>query len=151
MRESDFEFMKIAYNEAKKSATLNEVPVGAVVIKNNIVVSTAHNLRETKNNALAHAELIAIDLACKAIASWRLLNCSIYVTMEPCLMCMGAILNARLSRLIFGCFDTKNGCCGSVLNFSDFSFTHKKIEVVSGIMQQESATLLSDFFKNKRK
>lgn len=146
----DEEFMKLALDQAMCAAKLDEVPVGAVIVKEQKVISLGYNQRESSNNALAHAEIIAINSACQALKTWRLLNCTIYITMEPCPMCMGAILNARISRLVFGCYDLKNGCCGSVVDFEKLGFTHKKIAVLGGVMQQEASTLLSEFFKQKR-
>ena len=146
----DEEFMKLALDQAICAAKLDEVPVGAVIVKEQKVVSLGYNQRESSNNALAHAEIIAINSACQALKTWRLLDCVIYITMEPCPMCMGAILNARISRLVFGCYDLKNGCCGSVADFENLGFTHKKIAVLGGVMQQEAATLLGEFFKQKR-
>ena len=150
MQTFDEEFMKLALDQAVCAAKLDEVPVGAVIVKEQKVISLGYNQRESSNNALAHAEIIAINSACQALKTWRLLDCTIYITMEPCPMCMGAILNARISRLVFGCYDLKNGCCGSVADFENFGFTHKKITVLGGVMQQEAATLLSEFFKQKR-
>lgn len=146
----DEEFMKLALNQAMRAAELDEVPVGAVIVKEQKVIGLGYNQRESSNNPLAHAEIIAINSACQVLKTWRLLNCAIYITMEPCPMCMGAILNARISRLVFGCYDPKNGCCGSVADFKHLAFTHKKITVLGGVMQQEAAMLLSEFFKQKR-
>ena len=136
MQTFDEEFMKLALDQAVCAAKLDEVPVGAVIVKEQKVISLGYNQRESSNNALAHAEIIAINSACQAL--------------NPCPMCMGAILNARISRLVFGCYDLKNGCCGSVVDFEKLGFTHKKIAVLGGVMQQEAATLLSEFFKQKR-
>ena len=111
---TDFELMGLALEEAAKAAALGEVPVGAVVARHGEVVATAHNTRETEKNALHHAELLAIDAACKALGGWRLWECELFVTLEPCPMCAGGIINSRLRRVVYGAADTKAGCCGSV-------------------------------------
>ncbi|MEG0895111.1 MAG: nucleoside deaminase, partial [Oscillospiraceae bacterium] len=107
-----FFFMQQALAQAKKAEQIGEIPVGCVITKDEEIISYGYNLRETKNNALYHAEIIAIDNACKTINSWRLEGCTIYVTLEPCPMCMGAIINARISTVVFGSWDKKGGCCG---------------------------------------
>ena len=111
---TDFELMGAALDEARKAAALGEVPVGAVVARNGQIVAAAHNTRETEKNALHHAELLAIDAACKALGGWRLWECELFVTLEPCPMCAGAILNSRIRRVVYGAADAKAGCCGSV-------------------------------------
>ena len=111
---TDFELMGLALEEAAKAAALGEVPVGAVVARHGEVIATAHNTRETEKNALHHAELLAIDAACKALGGWRLWECELFVTLEPCPMCAGGIINSRLRRVVYGAADTKAGCCGSV-------------------------------------
>ena len=147
---TDTEFMNIAIEQAKIAAGELEVPVGAVVVRNGEVVSVGRNRREYGKNALAHAEIEAIDLACKKLGGWRLWECEMFVTLEPCPMCTGAIINSRIRRLIYGAPDLKAGSCGSVVNLFDLSYNHKP-EVVSGFMQEECAALLSEFFAELRK
>ena len=145
----DKKFMQLAISEAKKAATENEVPVGAVIVKDGVVLAAAHNMREQKQNALSHAEIEAINLACKNLGSWRLDGCEIYVTLEPCPMCTGAIINARIKTVIFGAFDKNAGCMDSVINLCDYPLGHK-VEVYAGICEDECQKLLQDFFENLR-
>lgn len=147
---TDTDFMNIAIEQAKIAASELEVPVGAVIVRNGEVVSVGRNRRETGKNALAHAELEAIDLACKKLGGWRLWECEMFVTLEPCPMCAGAIINSRIRRLVYGASDQKAGSCGSVVNLFDLPYNHKP-EVVSGFMAQECSALLSDFFSELRK
>lgn len=147
---TDTDFMNIAIEQAKIAASELEVPVGAVIVRNGEVVSVGRNRRETDKNALAHAELEAIDLACKKLGGWRLWECEMFVTLEPCPMCTGAIINSRLRRLVFGASDEKSGSCGSVINLFDLPYNHKP-EVVSGFMAEECSALLSDFFSQLRR
>ncbi len=147
---NDVFFMSLAIDEAKKAASIGEVPVGAVVVCEGNVVSSAFNTRETGKNALHHAECKAIDLACKKLGGWRLHKCDIYVTLEPCPMCAGAIVNARIKRVIFGAKDMKAGAFGSVFNMNDLPFNHKP-EIISGVCENECSSLLSDFFSELRK
>ena len=119
---TDFELMGAALDEARKAAALGEVPVGAVVARNGQIVAAAHNTRETEKNALHHAELLAIDAACKALGGWRLWECELFVTLEPCPMCAGAILNSRIRRVVYGAADAKAGCCGSVTDLFALPF-----------------------------
>lgn len=147
---TDTEFMNIAIEQAKLAAAELEVPVGAVIVRNGEVVSVGRNRRETGKNALAHAEIEAIDLACKKLGGWRLWECEMYVTLEPCPMCTGAIINSRICRLIYGASDYKAGSCGSVVNLFDLPYNHKP-EVVSGFMAEECSALLSDFFAELRR
>lgn len=142
-------FMKYALDEAIKARDLGEVPVGAVIVKNDVVISSGHNKRETKNNALCHAEIEAIDRACEKLESWRLTDCDLYVTLEPCPMCTGAIINSRIKRVIFGTKDPKAGSCCSVINLFELSYNHRP-QTVCGILESECSKLLSDFFKNLR-
>ena len=148
MKDENF-FMQAALELAREAAKHGEVPVGAIVVKDGEIISRGQNRREKGGNALYHAEIEAIDKACKKIGSWRLWQCELYVTLEPCPMCSGAIINSRLKRVIYGASDPKGGCFGSVINFNNLSFNHKP-EVVSGILADESAKLLSDFFKELR-
>ncbi|MBQ2266019.1 MAG: nucleoside deaminase [Clostridia bacterium] len=143
------EFMKLAITEAQKAAEKGEVPVGAVIVKNGEVISTGHNLREEKQNALSHAEIEAINLACQKLGSWRLDDCELYVTLEPCPMCTGAIINARFKTVIFGAYDSKMGCMDSVINLCDYPFNHHP-EIYGGIMEDECLAVLQNFFKKLR-
>lgn len=142
--------MQNAIDEAKKARSIGEVPVGAVIVFENKIIGSGYNKRETSKNALSHAEIEAINEACKTLGSWRLLNCDLYVTLEPCPMCIGAIINSRIKKVVFGCADPKSGSCGSLINLTDLPYNHRP-EIVSGIMKDECSTLLSDFFKNLRK
>lgn len=147
---TDRDFMLIALEQAKLSGDELEVPVGAVIVCNGEVVSVGRNRRENGKNALAHAEIEAIDAACKKLGGWRLWECEMYVTLEPCPMCTGAIINSRIRRLVYGASDNKAGSCGSVINLFDLPYNHKP-ETVSGFMQEECSALLSEFFANLRK
>ena len=147
---TDRDFMNLAIEQAKISATELEVPVGAVIIRNGEIVSVGRNRREIGKNALAHAEIEAIELACKKLGGWRLWECEMFVTLEPCPMCTGAIINSRIRRLVFGASDYKAGSCGSVINLFDLPYNHKP-EVVAGFMQEECSALLTEFFADLRK
>lgn len=142
-------YMRLAIKEAEKAEKENEVPVGAVIVKDGSVIATGRNRRESENNALCHAEIEAINSACKALESWRLSDCDLYVTLEPCPMCAGAIINARLRRVYYGAFDDKAGSFGSVADFNHLKYNHKP-ETYAGIMEDECQLLLTDFFKNIR-
>lgn len=142
--------MKEALKEAKKAYDKLEVPVGAVIVKDGKIISRAHNLKETKYDTTKHAEILAIQKASKKLNSWRLIDCEMYVTLEPCSMCAGAIINSRIKKVYIGALDEKTGAVGSVLNlFEDFTFNHK-VEAEKGIMQKECETMLKDFFKMLR-
>lgn len=147
---TDTEFMNIAIEQAKIAAEELEVPVGAVIVRNGEIVSVGRNRREIGKNALAHAEIEAIDLACKKLGGWRLWECEMYVTLEPCPMCTGAIINSRIRRLVYGASDYKAGSCGSVVNLFDLPYNHKP-EMVSGFMAEECSALLSEFFAKLRR
>ena len=142
-------FMKLALKEAKKAYNKLEVPVGAVIVKDGQVIARAHNLKETKLNTIKHAEIIAIEKASKKLSSWRLENCDLYVTLEPCAMCAGAIINSRIRKVYIGTDDEKTGACGSVLNLFEYKFNHK-VEVEKGILKQECKEILQGFFKELR-
>lgn len=145
------EFMKIALLEAKKAFDKEEVPVGAVIVQNGKVIAKAHNLKETKNDTTNHAEILAIQKASKKLKKWRLTDCEMYVTLEPCSMCAGALINCRLKKLYIGTMDTKTGACGSVLNLlEDYKFNHI-VEIETGILQEDCEKILKDFFKFLRK
>ena len=142
-------FMDQAIALAKEAAQEGEVPVGAVVVLGDKIVGTGRNRREKNKNALAHAEIEAINEACRTLGGWRLWQCDMYVTLEPCPMCTGAIINSRIKRLIYGASDCKAGSCGSVVNLFELPYNHKP-EIVSGIKKDECAELLSEFFKALR-
>ena len=145
----DLKYMSIALDEAKKAFDEGEVPVGAVLVKDGEIISTARNNRETTGDATGHAETLAIREACKKLGTWRLDDCELYVTLEPCPMCMGAIINSRIKRVIFGAKDSKAGACGSLIDLTSYPFNHKPL-VDNGIMAEECASILSDFFIKKR-
>lgn len=141
--------MNLAMKEALKAFQLKEVPVGAVITKEGKLLSQSHNLRETNNNPLGHAELLAIKTASEKLNSWRLESCSLYVSLEPCLMCIGAILQSRISHLIYACFDPKGGF-SSYYNLDKQNFWKHQIKISSGICSDESSKLLKKFFKDLR-
>ena len=144
-------FMKQALKEAKKAYEKLEVPVGAVIVKDGKIIARAHNLKETKTDTTKHAEILAIQKASKKLESWRLLDCEMYITLEPCSMCAGAIINSRIKKVYIGALDEKTGAAGSVLNlFEDYKFNHT-VEVENGVMQEECEIILKDFFKMLRK
>ena len=143
-------FMKEALKEAKKAYGKLEVPVGAIIVRDRKIIARAHNLKETKKDTTKHAEILAIQKASRKLESWRLLDCEMYVTLEPCSMCAGAIINARIKKLYIGALDEKTGAVGSVFNlFEDYKFNHN-VEVEQGIMQDECEKILKDFFKKLR-
>ena len=149
MKEQE-KFMKEALKEAKKAFEKGEIPVGAVIVKDNKIIARAHNLKESKTNAVSHAEILAIQKASKKLNSWRLLDCKMYVTLEPCSMCAGALINARIKKLYIGTEDEKTGACGSKLNLlEDYEFNHK-VEVEKYILKESSEKILKDFFKELR-
>lgn len=144
-------FMKEALKEAQKAYDKLEVPVGAVIVKDGKIIARAHNLKETKYDTTNHAEIIAIQKASRKLKSWRLLDCEMYVTLEPCSMCAGALINARIKKVYIGANDEKTGAAGSVLDlFEDYIFNHK-VEVEKGVLKEECESILKNFFKNLRK
>lgn len=145
-----FDYMKYALSLAKKSAEEGEVPVGAIVVCDDKIVGEGRNRREIVKNALHHAEIEAINEACKNLGGWRLWKCDLYVTLEPCPMCAGAIINSRIKNVYFGATDTKNGAVVSAAQLFDMNFTHKP-QYEGGIMGEECAEILSEFFRNLRK
>ena len=146
---NDIDFMKEALRLADEAAAEGEVPVGAVVTIDGRIVGRGRNRREKDKNALAHAELEAINEACRTLGGWRLWQCDMYVTLEPCPMCTGAIINSRIKRLVYGASDYKAGSCGSVVNLFELPYNHKP-EMVAGFMQEECAAKLTEFFKKLR-
>ena len=143
--------MKEALKEAKKAYKKLEIPVGAVIVKDGEIIARAHNVKEEKNDATKHAEILAIQKASKKLETWRLNDCEMYVTLEPCSMCAGAMIQARLKKVYIGTMDEKTGACGSVLNLpKDYKFNHI-VEIEYGILQPECEKILKDFFKKLRK
>ena len=146
----DEKFMNEALKEAKKAYIKLEIPVGAIIVKDGKIIARAHNLKETKNDTTKHAEILAIQKASKKLKSWRLLDCDMYVTLEPCSMCAGALINSRIRKLYYGTNDNKTGACGSVFNLlQDYTFNHQ-VEIQSGILKNECENILKDFFKKLR-
>ena len=144
-------FMKEALKEAQKAYKKLEVPVGAIIVKDGRIVARAHNLKETKNDTIKHAEILAIEKASKKLGNWRLIDCEMYVTLEPCPMCAGAIVNSRIKKVNIGAMDEKTGACGSKLNLlQDFNFD-TKVDMESGILENECRELLQKFFVALRK
>ena len=145
----DLDFMREALSLARKAAEMGEVPVGCVIVRGQEIVGRGYNRRETDKSALAHAEIQAIDQACRTLGGWRLWECTLYVTLEPCAMCAGAILNARIPRVVYGASDRKFGACGSVCSLFSMDFNHHP-QVEAGLLEEESKALLQDFFRNLR-
>ena len=144
-------FMKQAIKEANKAYQKLEVPVGAIIVKDGEIIARAHNQKETKTDTTKHAEIIAIQKASKKLKSWRLIDCEMYITLEPCTMCAGAIINSRIKKIYIGTMDEKTGAAGSVLNiFEDYKFNHK-VEVEKDILKTECENILKQFFKELRK
>lgn len=148
--EGDEVFMREALHLAREAAAEGEVPVGAVVVKNGEIVARGRNRRETAKNALSHAELEAIGGACRALGGWRLWECELFVTLEPCPMCAGAAINSRLRRVVFGARDPKAGSCGSVTDLFALPYNHRP-QLVGGVLEEECSALLTEFFKKLRK
>lgn len=150
MCNQDEKFMEEAILEAEKAKSIGEVPIGAIIVCNDEIISTGYNERETTHSALAHAELIAIGRANKIKSSWRLEDCTLYVTLEPCPMCAGAIVQSRLKRVVYGASDYKSGCAGTLMNLlNDERFNHQ-VDLTTGVKQKETSALLTTFFKQLR-
>lgn len=146
----DSYFMLCALKQAKKAYSLGEVPVGAVVVKDGKIIARGYNLREKSNDPTAHAELIAMKKAAKKLNSWRLSGCTLFVTLEPCPMCSGVIINSRIDKVVFGAYDEKAGCCTTLYHLcNDERFNHRA-EVLGGVEQEKCASILTEFFKEKR-
>lgn len=143
-------FMREAMKLARKAESLDEVPIGCVIVKDDKIIARGYNLRENKQQSIAHAEIMTIQKACKKIGSWRLEGCTLYVTLEPCAMCTGAILQSRIDRVVYGASDPKGGCIESCIKLYEYKgFNHYPI-VTSGVLEKECADLLKNFFKKKR-
>lgn len=145
---TDEYYMQLAIEEAKKAAERGEIPIGAVLVANGEVISAAHNMRETWHDATAHAEMITIIEACAVLERWRLNDATLYVTLEPCPMCAGAIVNSRLKRLVYGCPDFKAGAAESIFNIVSNTNLNHAVEVTSGVCEEECAAVLKDFLKS---
>ena len=149
MKDDDY-WMKKALNLARKAEALGEVPIGSIIVKDDTVIGKGFNQRESRNDPSAHAEMIAIRQASRKLNAWRLVGTTLYVTLEPCPMCMGAILLARIDRVVFGCFDPKAGAAGSLYNLAEDPRFNHRVELTSGIMKQECSGILSNFFRTLR-
>ena len=149
MNDIDVVYMKKALELARQAAERGDVPVGAVVVRNGEIISEGFNRRVLCGSATAHAEVLAIEEACKKLGSWRLGGCTLYVTLEPCPMCAGAIINSRIDRVVFGAKDAKAGCFGTLINFNSYPFNHKP-KLTYGVCAEECAELLSEFFQKRR-
>ena len=143
--------MKEAIKEALKAELIDEVPIGCVIVKDGKIIARAHNMRESKQNPLGHAETLAINKASKKLNSWRLEGCELYVTLEPCIMCGGAIIQSRINKIFYGAYDPKGGAFGSSINIMDAKNINHHPEVVGGVMEKECSSLLTEYFKKKRK
>ena len=143
-------YMKEAVKEAKKAAAIDEVPIGCVIVYNNKIIARGHNVRETKKNPIGHAEIIAIQKASKKLNSWRLEDCELYVTIEPCIMCSGAIIQSRIKRVYFGAKDFKGGAFGSSIDVLGAKDINHHPEIYPGIMEEECSLLIKNYFKSKR-
>jgi len=143
-------FMRAALDEAARATATGEVPIAAIVVKNGSILAQSHNYRETWQDPTAHAEMIVIREAAKVLRSWRLTDTTLYVTLEPCAMCLGAVILARIPRVVFGARDPKAGACGSVLDFTKEPRLNHRIEMISGLLKEESQTLLQQFFRQLR-
>lgn len=143
-------WMREAIAEAKKAERLGEVPIGAVVVKEGVIIGRGHNLRETQHNPISHAEIIAIQQASQVLDAWRLLDCTLYVTLEPCPMCAGAIVQSRIKRVVFGTHDPKAGCAGTLMNLLQEPRFNHETELTGNVLQEECADLLTQFFRTLR-
>ena len=150
MDKTQIRFMKAAIAQAKKAEALGEVPIGCVIEYQGKIIGRGYNRRKTDKNTLSHAELNAIRKASKKMGDWRLEDCTLYVTLEPCQMCSGAIVQARIKRVVIGCMNPKAGCAGSILNVLQMPQFNHQVEIVRGVMEEECSTMLSEFFKQLR-
>lgn len=147
----DEKYMKEAIKQAKKAYEMNEVPIGCVIVYENKIISRGYNRRTIDKNPLAHAEMIAIKKASKKIGDWRLEDCTMYVTLEPCQMCSGAIVQSRMKKVVVGCMNAKAGCAGSILNLLQMEEFNHQVELETGILEEECSLLMKNFFKELRK
>ena len=148
--EKYIKYMKEALKEAKKAELIDEVPIGCVIVKDDKIIARGHNQRETNRNPTGHAEIIAINKASKKLKSWRLEGCDIYVTLEPCIMCSGAIIQSRISKVYYGASDPKGGALGSSINVLEANNINHHPEVISGVLKEECSKIITNYFKLKR-
>lgn len=146
----DEKFMKEALKQAKKAEDIGEVPIGCVIVYEDKIISRAYNKRNNNKSTLAHAELIAIDKASKKMGDWRLEECTMYVTLEPCQMCAGAIVQSRMEKVVIGAMNKKAGCAGSILNLLQVEEFNHQVEIITGVLEEECSTVLQSFFKKLR-
>lgn len=151
MKDKAEKYMRFALKEAQKAALIDEVPVGCIIVLNDKIIAKAHNKKETTNDPCGHAEIIAIRKACKKINNWRLENCEMYVTIEPCIMCSGAIIQSRIKKVFYGAKDNKGGGLGTSINVLEAKNINHVPEVYGGILLEECSKIISDYFKTKRK
>lgn len=144
-------YMSLALDEARKAASIGEVPIGAIIVKNHEVIARAHNLRETTQLPMAHAEHIAIERAAEALGTWRLEGCTLYVTLEPCVMCAGTVVLSRVDTVVYGAKDAKGGCSGSLMNLIQDQRMNHRAQLVTGVLEYSCSQLLKQFFKGLRK
>ncbi len=147
----DEKFMKEAIKQAKKAYALDEVPIGCVIVREDRIIARGYNRRNTDKNTLAHAELAAIKKASKKTGDWRLEDCTMYITLEPCQMCAGAIVQSRVKKVVVGAMNPKAGCAGSVINLLQMDQFNHQVEFENGVLEEECSTMLSDFFRELRK
>lgn len=151
MIKNDEYYMKQALKLAKKASDMGEVPIGCVIVYQDRIIGRGYNRRTTEGNVLAHAEIAAINKACKKMGDWRLEDCTLYVTLEPCQMCAGAIVQARIKKVVIGCMNTKAGCAGSILNILQMKEFNHQVEIEKGVLESQCSEILTAFFKNLRK
>ena len=144
-------YMRLAIEEAKKAQTVGEVPIGAVIVKDGEIIASGYNRRETSNDPTNHAEIVAIRRASQVLGGWRLIGCTLVVTLEPCPMCAGAIVQSRIERVVYGTDDPKAGCAGTLMNLLNEPRFNHQVDVVSGVLSSECSALLSHFFRELRK
>ena len=149
--QEDMKYMKLAYKEALKALEINEVPIGCVIVKDGKVIAKGYNQRNKKKTVLGHAEISAVEKACKKIEDWRLEGCTMYVTLEPCQMCAGALVQSRIDRVVIGSMNKKAGCAGSIINLLDMKEFNHRVSLTYGVMEEECSKLLTEFFGALRK
>lgn len=150
IEKNDEYYMRLAIKQARLGEKKGEVPIGAVIVFEDEIIASAYNTRESNGLATGHAELLAIEKSCKVFMDWRLERCTLYVTLEPCPMCLGAAMNARVGRVVFGAYDKASGACGSCINMHEYNICNHNITVNGGVLETECATLMKDYFRKMR-